>query len=178
MNFLVAVQCYISFTLEDYDELHVYISGAFLSLGVKPRTLKPEEWASKYCRSVLSWEQLLKHVEMRKMSEVVHLHCAGVGFQMEAVVLTLESACFFWWMQLFCSRSEQRLESDLAKGESRDWRQLFLEEEMHSGSLLGRAALLYVAPVKKKNSLKMLSEHPPEGWVLGCKERAGERWQR
>lgn len=54
MSFLFAVQCYISFALEDYDELHVYISGAFLGLGVKPRILKPEKGTSKYCRSMLS----------------------------------------------------------------------------------------------------------------------------
>lgn len=29
MNFLFEVQCHISFSLEDYDELPIYISAAF-----------------------------------------------------------------------------------------------------------------------------------------------------
>lgn len=43
MNFLFAVESYITCSLEDYGELHVYISGAFLRFGVKDGVLEPEK---------------------------------------------------------------------------------------------------------------------------------------
>lgn len=41
------------------------------------------------------------------------------------------------------------IESDLTKEESRDSRWLFLEMEMRSESLFGRAVLIHIAPLKK-----------------------------
>lgn len=103
----------------------------------------------------------------------MRLYCAGAGFQMQVVVLAQESACYFWWMLLLSRWSEHGIKSDLVIRELRDWRKLFLEEQMQSGILLGTAALLCIASFKEKKQTwrKMLSEHLPERWVLGCKKK-------
>lgn len=147
-------------------------SVAFWGLGVKLRISSLEECVSKYCRCVLRWEQLPKHGEIIKKN-TVHLYCAGAGFQMQVVVLAQESACYFWWMLLLSRWSEHGIKSDLVIRELRDWRKLFLEEQMQSGILLGTAALLCIASFKEKKQTwrKMLSEHLPERWVLGCKKK-------
>lgn len=166
MNFpgmLLAVQCYFSFSLEDYDKLHVCTSAAFCVL--------ESRLAVKYCKSVLNWEQLVKQRNEKKVRvfALCWKRLSNVGCVSDAgmcMFLLANAAFFSCW-------SEQRIESDLAKGESRDSRQLLLEEEMDSESLQP-----YFTCLHWKNSLKMLSECLPGRWVLGCKERASKYWQR
>lgn len=132
-----------------------HVSAAFWGLGVKLRISNTETCVLKYCRCVLSWEQLPKHVKIiKKKKEIVHLHYAGAGFQMQVVLLTQESACYFWWMLLLSRWSGHGVRCDLVIRELRDWWKLFLEEQMQSGSLLGAAALLCIAPFKEKKPNK------------------------
>lgn len=62
---LLAVQCYFSFSLEDYDKLHVCTSAAFCVL--------ESRLGVKYCKSVLDWEQLVKQRNEKKAKSVFAL---------------------------------------------------------------------------------------------------------
>lgn len=86
------MECYIAFSLEDYDKLCVYISGAFLHFGVKDGILEP----GNELQSIAEVRAITQTRRNEKKYKVLHLCCAGVGFQMEIVVLPLESARFFW----------------------------------------------------------------------------------
>lgn len=68
MNFLgmlLAVQYYFSFSLEDYDKLHVRTSAAFCVL--------ESRLGVKYCKNVLDWEQLVKQRNDKKVKSVFAL---------------------------------------------------------------------------------------------------------
>lgn len=111
----------------------------------------------------------------------MHLHYAGAGFQMQVVLLTRESACYFWWMLLLSRWSGHGVRCDLVIRELRDWWKLFLEEQMQSGSLLGAAALLCIAPFKEKKTNKQPWRCFQNICLKGeCWEqkRACECWQR
>lgn len=152
-----------------------HVSAAFWGLGVKLRISNPEKCVSKCCRCVLSWEQLPKHVEIIK-KKIVHLHCAGAGFQMQVVVLARESACYFWWMLLLSRWSEHGIKSDLIIRELRDWRKLFLEGQMQFGSLLGAGALLCIAPFKEKQTNKPEDAFRTSAWRVSTGMQKNGFW--